>query len=186
MALLTEMLAFFGSKAPPPQLTYGKPINIYADIPIFPPFAMMLTVACSQIIRKLTGKPLAFLPAPLSTVPVRVAFFAIAFPSIILMVLNPAGGELKAAGSGTLFTPVNGLATTGIYESTRNPMYAGLVFVAIPCMACVVNSAWPILISPLTWCYLNYVVIAAEEKLLAQAFGKQFDEYCQSVPRWLI
>ena len=38
-------------------------------------------------------------------------------------VLNRAGKELKAAGSGTLFTEVNGLATGGLYGHMRNPMY---------------------------------------------------------------
>ena len=82
-----------------------------------------------------------------------------------------AGGELASSGSGALFTPVGGLATSGIYQWTRNPMYASLIFVALPCMSVVTNSAWPLLLSPLTFAYLNFVVIAAEEALLRKSFG---------------
>ena len=179
------MFPFFGPPPPPPQLTYGKPINIYADVPIFPPFSMMMTIMTGRLIAKLTGKRLAFLPGPLSKLPVRIAILACGL-AIFLSGLKDAAGALTDAGSGALFTPVDGLATTGIYEISRNPMYAGLIFIGIPCVSCVLNTAWPLLISPLTWCYLNFVVIAAEEKLLAQLFGKKFDEYCEAVPRWLI
>ena len=85
-----------------------------------------------------------------------------------------------------MFVPVNGLAKSGLYATTRNPMYVSLVFMALPMLSVVVDSAWPVLLSPLTWAYLNYVVIAAEEKLLHATFGAEFDEYAQSVPRWLI
>ena len=65
-------------------------------------------------------------------------------------------------------------------------MYAGLVFFALPTLSFVINSAWPVLLSPLTWAYLNYVVVAAEEKLLTEAFGAEFEAYCSKVPKWLI
>ena len=65
-------------------------------------------------------------------------------------------------------------------------MYAGLVFFALPTLSVVVNTAWPILLSPLTWAYLNFVVIAAEEKLLVEEFGAEYSAYCAKVPRWLI
>ena len=96
-----------------------------------------------------------------------------------------AGGELASSGSGTMFTPVGGLATGGIYQVTRNPMYVSLVFVALPTMSVVLDTAWPLILSPLTFSYLNFVVIAAEEALLRKSFGEQYEQYCRSVPRWL-
>ena len=105
---------------------------------------------------------------------------------MILLFFNVAGGTLADAGSGALFTPVNGLATDGLFQISRNPMYCGLLFLALPMMCIVVDSLWPVLLSPLTWAYLHYVVIAAEEALLSKAFGSEYAKYCTEVPRWLI
>ena len=53
--LLSIMFGLFGSKAAPPQLSFGLPINFSADVPIFPPFAMMLTMMTSRLIWKITA-----------------------------------------------------------------------------------------------------------------------------------
>ena len=177
------MFDLFGSKAPPPQLSFGLPIDISADIPLFPPFAVMLTMMTSRLIWKITGKRLAWHNFPLS---VRVAILASGLAFTKFVVLDNAGGELKKAGSGTMFTPVGGLATEGLYAYSRNPMYFFLVFFALPLLSTVVNTAWPLLLSPIPWSYLNFVVIAAEEELLAKAFPKDYAAYCEKVPRWLI
>ena len=91
----------------------------------------------------------------------------------------------KFAGSGTMFTPVGGLATGGIYQYSRNPLYASLVFIMLPSAALLFNTYWPIYLSPLLWAYLHYIVIAAEESLLAAAYPALFRSYIQTVPRWL-
>lgn len=76
------------------------------------------------------------------------------------------------------------LVTGGIYRHTRNPMYAGLLFVLI---------GWGIFLgNPLTimgligfYCYMNQFQIRPEEKALSAIFGDDFTEYCQKVRRWL-
>ena len=175
----------FGFRSPPPQLSYGKPIDLSADVPIFPPAAMILTVFTGRIMARITGIRLSFLKPPLTSVPVRVAVFAVNI-AMILFFFDTAGGTLAEAGSGALFTPVGGLATTGLFQITRNPMYCGLLFLSLPMMSVVFNSLWPIFLSPLTWAYLHYVVVAAEEALLSKAFGSEYDKYCSEVPRWLV
>jgi protein-S-isoprenylcysteine O-methyltransferase Ste14 len=169
-----------------PALSFGKPIDPSADVPIFPPFAMFMTMMTGRLIWYLSGKQLSFLPKFLRPLSVRVAILAVGLAFTKFVVLDGAGGDLKKAGSGTLFTTVDGLATEGLFAITRNPMYSALVFMAIPSLSMVVNSAWPILLSPLTWCYLNFVVIAAEEKQLAAVFGREYESYCNQVPRWLL
>ena len=184
--IMIALFDLFFDKKPSPQLTFGKPFDFSADVPIFPPVAMMLTMMTSRLIWMISGKRLNFVPAPLSALPVRVAILAVGLAITKFVVLDGAGGELSKAGSGTLFTPVEGLATEGLYAVTRNPMYSALIFLALPMLSVVVNTAWPLLLSPLTFCYLNFVVIAAEEKLLSEAFGSQYSEYKNKVPRWLI
>ena len=65
-------------------------------------------------------------------------------------------------------------------------MYTALIFLAIPTLSTVINSAWPLVLAPITWSYLNFVVIKAEEALLTEAFGDQYAAYCAKVPRWLV
>lgn len=167
----------------PPQLTVGMPVNLSADVPIVPPFAMLMCVIFSALLIFVTGLQYPFVSfLPLYA---RVAIFAIAVASAFL-VLNKAGGELKAAGSGTLFTPVGGLATSGIYKHTRNPMYAALVFMALPCFAIVLNTLWPVAFMPVLFSYLHFRVIAVEEALLSKAFGASFEAYKEDVPRWIL
>jgi protein-S-isoprenylcysteine O-methyltransferase Ste14 len=167
---------------PTPQLTVGKPIDLTADVPVFPPFAMFSVVGVSLIL--CLANRLRFLPAATPTWS-RVLVFAIAL-GYSLMLLKKAGGDLESAGSGTFFTPVGGLATGGFYQFSRNPMYASLVFAALPAFAVVLDTLWPIILSPILWAYFNFVVIAAEEQLLQKAFGAGYDAYCSTVPRWVL
>ena len=166
----------------PPQLSFGFPIDLSADVPIFPPAATLLTVITGIVAARLFGRVRL---APLVPAGIRVAALAIGAGAAYSLVTQ-AGSELKFAGSGTLFTPVGGLATGGLYQYTRNPMYAGLVFVVLPASAVLQNSAWPVLLAPLLWAYLNFVVIAAEEALLSAEFGAEYSRFAARVPRWLI
>ena len=124
-ALVYAAVGFlFGGRKPPPQLSYGKPLDFGADVPVFPPFAMMLTMLTGRLLWFATGKRLPFTPKLLRTTPVRVALFAIGLAITKFVVLDGAGGELTKAGSGTLFTPVEGLATEGLFSITRERRYS--------------------------------------------------------------
>lgn len=178
------MSSWFWS-SPPPQLTYGKPFDPSADVPVFPPFALLLTALAAIACRTLTNVRLRFLPKPLASLALRLALVAVALAFVVGVVVKGAADNLSAAGSGTAFTPVEGLATDGFYQFTRNPMYASLVFTATPALAVLLDSAWPVLLAPALWYYLDAVVITAEEQLLATAFPTAFAEYSKLTPRWL-
>ena len=72
----------------------------------------------------------------------------------------------------------------GIYQLTRNPMYVGLV-------CCLL--AWAIWLSYLlTWigillfiAYMTRFQIIPEERILKLKFGKEYENYCLKVRRWL-
>ena len=103
----------------------------------------------------------------------------------VYFVIENGSNELTAAGSGVAFTPVGGLATTGLYAMTRNPLYFSLVFIGVPGLACAIDSSWPLfLTATLLYTYLNAWVIPAEEALLAKEFGSNYEAYCNEVPRW--
>jgi protein-S-isoprenylcysteine O-methyltransferase Ste14 len=76
------------------------------------------------------------------------------------------------------------LVTTGIYKSSRNPMYLGFLFFLI---------GWGLFLSnlySLALCagfvlYMNRFQIQPEEKILEAAFGAEFLAYKEQVRRWL-
>lgn len=76
------------------------------------------------------------------------------------------------------------LVTTGIYKSTRNPMYVGLLLIL---------SGWAVWLSSLSNVLLLIVFllvmtelqIKPEEKALRALFGQEYDDYRRQVRRWL-
>lgn len=47
------------------------------------------------------------------------------------------------------------------------------------------NAAWPLLFLALPLLYLHAITIPREERLLAEAFGAEYDAYASRVRRWL-
>lgn len=109
-----------------PQLTLAGrdtryPVGFSADIPIFPPAACALCAVLGLLLWKLSGVRSRILPKSVSGLYFRLAVTA-AVAAASFGVLNKAGNALKDAGSGTAFTPVEGLATDFPYTVSRNPM----------------------------------------------------------------
>ena len=76
------------------------------------------------------------------------------------------------------------LTREGIYRFTRNPMYLGLTCLLLA-WAFWLGNAFALLV---VWGFITYITrfqIKPEERILAQKFGKVYQEYCQKVPRWL-
>jgi protein-S-isoprenylcysteine O-methyltransferase Ste14 len=72
----------------------------------------------------------------------------------------------------------------GPYRFTRNPMYVGL-FIAYLGEAGILRQLFPVLLLPLVFIYLNWVVIPVEEGKLRLTFGARYEEYQARVGRWL-
>jgi protein-S-isoprenylcysteine O-methyltransferase Ste14 len=76
------------------------------------------------------------------------------------------------------------LVTDGVYRWTRNPMYVGVVGVALggtTALGSPLGVLGPVLLS----LYLDRVQIPAEEAALRSHFGADYDTYAQTVGRWL-
>lgn len=76
------------------------------------------------------------------------------------------------------------LVTDGVYRWTRNPMYVGIVGVALG-GASALGSPLGVLGPALLSLYLDRVQIPAEEAALRSHFGAGYDEYTDTVGRWL-
>jgi protein-S-isoprenylcysteine O-methyltransferase Ste14 len=76
------------------------------------------------------------------------------------------------------------LVIRGLYRHTRNPMYLGVLLVILGWA--IMYRSWNLLIYALcvATCFHLFVVLY-EEKNLRCKFGKQYDDYCARVGRWL-
>ncbi|CAJ1337927.1 unnamed protein product, partial [Effrenium voratum] len=70
---------------------------------------------------------------------------------------------LAAHDTGPAFTPVKGLAREGAFRYSRNPLYVVLLICVLPTLGLLINSWWPILLTPGLFVYLHVWVIPAEE-----------------------
>jgi len=76
------------------------------------------------------------------------------------------------------------LVTSGVYAWTRNPMYLGLSILLLGWaikLGTLTPFAGPFLFIPL----IQYVQIRPEEHTLRTRFGRDYDQYCHRVNRWL-
>ena len=76
------------------------------------------------------------------------------------------------------------LVTWGPYRFTRNPMYVGLTLAYIG-EAGILQQIWPLVLLPLVFAYVNWVVIPLEESRLGQVFGPAYEQYRARVRRWI-
>ena len=82
------------------------------------------------------------------------------------------------------FEPVTALVVTGAFRWTRNPMYVGLVAVALGVAICL-GTFSPLLVPPLLWLVLDRRFVRREEEFLRASIGTPYDDYCARVRRWL-
>ena len=110
-----------------------------------------------------------------------------------------AGGALVVLGAGIAaagkrmfrrvganvytFERPNLLVTEGIYSFTRNPMYLGMVLIAVgvalvsgTVSACLLGAAFALAV--------RYWYITYEEAIMHRRFGDRYEEYCRNVGRW--
>jgi protein-S-isoprenylcysteine O-methyltransferase Ste14 len=80
--------------------------------------------------------------------------------------------------------PTTALATDGIFQLSRNPMYVGVSLVYLG-LALMVHSTWAVLFTVLVVVLLDQVVIRQEERFLERLFGEPYREYKRQVRRWL-
>ncbi len=76
------------------------------------------------------------------------------------------------------------LVTSGPYQFTRNPMYLGLVLLALGIAVWV--GAWPMFMAPVAgFTTANWIHIPFEEARMRRQFGAAYDAYVARVRRWV-
>ena len=75
------------------------------------------------------------------------------------------------------------LVTEGIFSFTRNPMYLGMVLVAVGA-ALISGTVSGCLLGAAFTLAVRYWYIAYEEAEMRRQFGDRYEEYCRNVGRW--
>ena len=114
-----------------------------------------------------------------------LAAAAIASGSVLLAL----GGVAEFAHHRTTVDPhhverAGALVTTGSNAVTRNPMYVGLLGLLVA-RAVARRRTAALLPAAGFWWVIDHHQVPAEERALAERFGREYEEYCASVPRWL-
>jgi protein-S-isoprenylcysteine O-methyltransferase Ste14 len=107
----------------------------------------------------------------------------------VLGILIPAGAVISFRRARTTVDPrvpdeSTELVKTGIYQFSRNPMYLGFLSLLVSWFFYLGNWAGIILL-PLFVLYLTRFQIMPEERILLEHFGEPFQDYLNTVRRWI-
>lgn len=92
---------------------------------------------------------------------------------------------LRKAKTTPLFKkPVTQFLQRGLYAKSRNPMYVAIMIWNLGLMF-IINTWWYVAVLAIQFIYLQFGVIPGEERYLERKFGKDYQNYKSSVPRWL-
>ncbi|MGO1245831.1 MAG: methyltransferase family protein [Oceanisphaera sp.] len=76
------------------------------------------------------------------------------------------------------------LVTRGLFRYSRNPIYVGDALIILAWGLWLGNVLTLVWLVPFIL-YMSKVQIAAEERALVTKFGRDYQDYCQQVRRWL-
>lgn len=142
-----------------------------------PPLWLLLSIAAMVALHLL---------APIGTLlpwPWNLAGFGAVAAGIWLVVASAA--RFFRRGTDVVpFRNVTALVDEGAFRRTRNPMYLGLVGVALGA-AIALGSVSPFAVPPLLFLLLDRRFVRREEQFLRERFGADYDAYCARVRRWL-
>lgn len=151
----------------------------HPNIIIFPPIILAATVALGCVLQWLL--PIGSLAS------VSQAWRALVGAGVIFAgVLLAATGRRMLVRLGTNVSPLQpttALATGGIYNWTRNPLYSGGMLVMFG-IALVFALDWLMLLILPSILILHFGVVRREEQYLEQKFGDVYRRYKTSVARY--
>lgn len=116
----------------------------------------------------------------------RVLSVGVSAASIGLIVAGASElGEAKTTLDARHPSQASALVTTGVYASTRNPLYLGLTGLLVA-HALWLGSRRALVPAGAFALAIDQLQIPAEEAALTEKFGKVYRAYCAQVPRWVV
>jgi protein-S-isoprenylcysteine O-methyltransferase Ste14 len=93
-------------------------------------------------------------------------------------------GVFRAAGTHVEpWKPSTALATQGIFNWLRNPMYVGATLL-LTGLAVLLASDWMLVMTAVFAVVVHFGVVKREERYLEAKFGDAYRRYCAAVPRY--
>lgn len=89
-------------------------------------------------------------------------------------------------GEGTLspLDPTKKLVVRGLYRYSRNPMYVGMMLILVG-EAVFWWSGAMVIYAVIVFVGFNLFILLHEEPRCRRVFGAEYDQYCQTVRRWV-
>lgn len=114
------------------------------------------------------------------------AYLAIPFFIIGTLIIIWCSVDMIQKGKGTPahVDPPKKLIINGLYRYSRNPIYLGALFVLISYILWF-GSGLVVIYFFLFLLAYQILITLIEEPILRNTFGKDYEEYCQKVPRWM-
>jgi protein-S-isoprenylcysteine O-methyltransferase Ste14 len=91
---------------------------------------------------------------------------------------------IQGLGTPAPIAPPQRLVVTGLYRWVRNPMYVAVALLIFG-QGLLFGSARLLQYGLLVWLAFFAFVVLYEEPALSRKFGKEYEEFCRQVPRWI-
>jgi protein-S-isoprenylcysteine O-methyltransferase Ste14 len=151
----------------------------HPNIVIFPPAILVTTIVLGCMLQWLL--PLGVLANIGQTWRVGIGCVV-----VVAGVLLAGAGRRVLTGLGTNVSPLRpttALATGGVYQWTRNPLYTGGTLLMLG-IALVFAIDWLVLLIVPSVLILHFGVVTREEQYLEKKFGASYRQYKASVARY--
>ena len=143
--------------------------------PIVPP--PIIFIGCALI--------MAYLPNPYPfKINVLAVYLIVSVSSVIVFFSLWQFYKSKANINPIHLEKSNVFVVDGIYRFSRNPMYLSLAILLIA-FALWRGNLWALLVLPLFISYIQIFQILPEERMLTEKFGRDYQDYCARVRRWI-
>jgi len=91
---------------------------------------------------------------------------------------------IEGLGTPVIFLPPQHLVVTGWYRHVRNPMYVAIASLILG-QGLLFGRVRVLEYGAVVWAIFYFFVRIYEEPHLRGNFGKEYEEYCANVPRWI-
>jgi len=129
-----------------------------------------------------TGWRLA--PPPLGFFSLRVLGGLMIAAGLPVLLDSFARFAIQGLGTPAPVAPPQHLVVTGLYRYVRNPMYVAVLSMIFG-QGLLFGNTWLLGYGVVVWLGFFAFVLLYEEPALRGEFGKEYDDFCAHVPRWI-
>jgi protein-S-isoprenylcysteine O-methyltransferase Ste14 len=125
-----------------------------------------------------------FAPPLLGFFPFRIIGALMIAAGLPVLLDSFARFAIKGMGTPAPVAPPQHLVVTGLYGHVRNPMYVALSLLIFG-QGLFFGSVRLLEYGVVVWLGFSAFVVFYEEPALRRKFGKEYEEFCARVPRWI-